>query len=189
MYCGDLCGDGICGPGDSTYISDDLEDCFNCPVDCSICPVCDDGIVTPPEECDPIGSTQPCTLSLVLPLHCGFGATTTAVQGIETCDANCEWISCSSDISNSSESCGPTDPIMNDYTCCNIFDCVPDTCGCCGRVWGSEEPTDYTTVQTMSPCPISHPIDQSCKLNQSDFNDRNWIITTEHTTAYFECWR
>lgn len=188
---------------------------YGCSIQCS--PTggyCGDGIVNGKEVCD--GNSRACTSTLAdgLPAHCN-GA---LFQGTQACNSNCTgWEGCvippPTIVGHSSTACNTTSPAESDYACCALISCVNDACGCCGRSEGAGVPGNYTNVQTMSPCegesckcyvsgrnlcdscagchsaPSCNTNNGSCRVNQSVVNKRNWIITTNHTTAYYQCWK
>ena len=92
--------------------------------------------------------------------------------------------------------CSSTNAYKNDYACCELTSCKRDGCNCCGRpkssaggAPGAPVLNNYTTVQWLSPCGEGENINNAdCKLNQSNNNNRNWEITTQHTTLYYQCW-
>jgi hypothetical protein len=129
-------------------------------------------------------STTTCPLA-TMPAYCSSSL------GVKTCNSNCsgygECVGPPIAVeTNSSSACATTNPQMNGYSCCELTSCERDGCSCCGRPEGASVPSGYNLVGTLSPCGNSTG---SCKLSQSKTNSRNWIITTNHTTANFRCWR
>ena len=152
-------------------------------------PFCGDGVKNGSEVCDKgagsITSPQSCSTNVVLP--CGA----VNITGSQTCKDDCSgWNACVGlapvSISNTSTACSSTNSLMTDYVCCQLTSCLQDACSCCGRPEGAAIPAGYYNFQNMSPCGSGN---NSCRLNQSASNNRNWYITTNHTTAYFKCWR
>lgn len=167
---------------------------------------CGDGIVNGSEICEP-GQVQECAsdFTVGLPSHCSG----VSVSGTQVCNNTCTgWGSCSagapSIVGNSATDCDTTSPTMNDYSCCTLINCVQDECTCCGRVEGSPIPVAYTALQGLvsvwdSSFVTNEPGANSCfigpftgtyncRVTQSNINPRNWTITTNHSTAYFQCW-
>jgi hypothetical protein len=127
------------------------------------------------------------TFSEGLPAHCS----SITVAGVKTCNNGCTgWSDCtlaSSTVEDySSTACDSTSPQMNNYSCCDLISCEKDGCGCCGRDLGAAIPSGFNMIESLSPCGLTN---QSCKLNQSTVNNKNWIITTIHSTARYKCWR
>ncbi|MDD5291299.1 MAG: putative Ig domain-containing protein [Patescibacteria group bacterium] len=162
---------------------------------------CGDSIKNGPEVCDKNVPAQACTSTYAegFPAHC----TGMEISGTQTCNSNCGgWSSCvipaPDVVGNSSTACNTTNPTMNDYACCELTSCGKDGCDCCGRKCGAETPSGYNLVQWLDPCATrttktsgctTSDSDYSCKLSQSTSDLRNWIITTNHTTANFRCWK
>ena len=151
---------------------------------------CGDGIVNGKEVCEP---------SVSIPLDCetmlGIGfpdyCADIPVDGTRSCNCTCDgWNDCVANsptpIDSSSTACDATSPQMNDYACCELTDCTPDGCTCCGRPVGAAIPGGYNLRQSLSPCGTGN---NSCRLSQSIANPRDWMITTIHTTANFRCWK
>ena len=144
---------------------------------------CGDGIINGLEVCD--GGMQTCETTFDSGTCTGI-----PVTGTQTCNACCSgWNECVAappvETGGTSSACASTSPALEDYACCELTSCTPDGCSCCGRDWGAATPLGYTTVQNMSPCGLAN---NSCKMNQSNTEPRNWILTTEHTTATYKCW-
>ncbi len=144
---------------------------------------CGDGIVNGLEKCEP-GVTPPLACSTTF----SSGACANIpVSGTQTCNSCCDWDPCTADppvaVGGSSSACSSTSPAMNDYACCELTGCGRDGCNCCGRSSGASVPGGYINIFTSPNC------SGSCKLNQSILNPRNWIITTNHTTATFQCYQ
>ncbi|MCX6794971.1 MAG: Ig domain-containing protein, partial [Candidatus Falkowbacteria bacterium] len=160
------------------------------------------------------GETATCTATVAggLPGYCtGFTA-----QGTKTCNTTCTgWSECTAVptiVSNTSTGCSSTSKEMTGYGCCELISCVNDGCRCCGRPEGASTPSGYSLVKDLSPCansacactlneqicecgtpdcnpaPTCVTTNKSCKLNQSISNNKNWIVTTNHTTAYYRCY-
>lgn len=157
---------------------------FNCNLN-TVPSFCGDGIVNGLEKCEP-GITPP----LVCATTFSSGACADIpVSGTQTCNSCCDWDPCTADpptvVGGSSSACASTSPALNDFACCELTGCGVDGCGCCGRAWGAAVPGGYTLIQSLSPCGGG---DNSCRLSQSNANLRDWMVTTEHTTAYYQCY-
>ena len=148
---------------------------------------CGDRIINGGEECD--GQVNaPCTTNY----NAGLPAYCSGVQaaGIQSCKSNCQWDTCvvapPSAEGGSSSECNSTSPQLTNYSCCEITSCTKDGCSCCGRPGGAAVLGGYSFVSALSPCDNGT---ESCKLIRSDTNPKNWIVSTNHTTAEYRCWR
>jgi hypothetical protein len=182
--CGSCSGNQVCTNGQCICTPSCSGKCIGDSDGCgSTCSVTD-----PPTVCAR-NSTTACsgTFSEGLPAHCS----SITVAGVKTCNSSCTgWSDCtlaSSTVEDySSTACDSTSPQMNGYSCCDLISCEKDGCGCCGRNWGAAVPSGFNMIKSLSPCGLTN---QSCKLTQSTTNNKNWIITTNHTTAKYKCWR
>jgi len=148
---------------------------------------CGDGIVNGTEVCEPgISAPLDCETDLgVGPAYCAD----IEVAGKRFCNCTCDgYKACTAldptPVDSSSSACDTTNPVMDDYACCELVGCGVDGCGCCGR-GGLGAPGGYTIVQAMAPCGD----ETDCLLSQNNTDPRNWMISTQHTTATFRCWK
>ncbi|MFA4833260.1 MAG: Ig domain-containing protein [Patescibacteria group bacterium] len=211
-YTGGWCGDGAaqtdkgeaCDKTDkiaATPAESSISKQYTCNNTCQfIGGYCGDSAKNGPEVCDKSGASQDCSSEFSsLPAHCS----SMQIEGTQTCNSNCaKWDDCVAadpvPEGKTSTDCNFTSATMNGYACCGLTSCEKDGCDCCGRKCGAETPPGYNNIQWLDPCAprttgtsgcTTNASDYSCKINQSTSDPKNWIITTNHTTAKYQCWK
>ena len=179
---------------------------------------CGDGEKNGAEVCDngatSVTLTQSCTKFVTLPCGdvavAGTKTCNSACDGWDACDA-----SPPASEDHTSTACDFSDVTLTktNYACCELTKCSQDGCACCGRglattppgytsrmtadvVWDPLTLLDPTRTSCLAnytacgQCPTAGNSPASaCRLNQSTQNNRNWLVTTNHSTADYRCWR
>jgi len=206
---GGYCGDGYCQVTITLPNGSELpmETWQNCGQDCICTPQCENKCIGDPDSCGHTcteentptsvclrNETKPCTAtySQGLPGYCqGI-----EMDGTQLCNNTCTgWNDCQigapTVTSQSSSECNSTSPVMDGYSCCELVSCSADGCDCCGREEGAAIPNGYTLKFSWGypsqPCNNEY-WQNSCRISQNNADPKNWMITTNHTTAEFRCW-